>query len=59
MQVAFVNAAEARIGMARVSFTPEAALERGYPPGLLVVEPRPGDFRADDRFHAIIVDNFR
>ena len=36
-----------------------AALERGYPPGLLVAEPHLGDIRADDRFHAIIIDNIR
>jgi tetratricopeptide (TPR) repeat protein/DNA-binding winged helix-turn-helix (wHTH) protein len=36
-----------------------AALERGYPPGLLVAEPHLGELRADDRFHAIIVANIR
>jgi tetratricopeptide (TPR) repeat protein len=36
-----------------------AALEKGYPPGLLVAEPHLGKIRADDRFHAIIVDNIR
>ena len=36
-----------------------AALEKGYPPGLLVAEPHLGTIRADDRFHAIIVDNIR
>jgi tetratricopeptide (TPR) repeat protein/DNA-binding winged helix-turn-helix (wHTH) protein len=36
-----------------------AALEKGYPPGLLVAEPHLGEIRADDRFHAIIVDNIR
>jgi tetratricopeptide (TPR) repeat protein/DNA-binding winged helix-turn-helix (wHTH) protein len=35
----------------------EAALERGYPPGLLVAEPYLGDIIADDRFHAMIVAN--
>ena len=37
----------------------EAALQRGYPPGLLVAEPHLGTIRADDRFHAIIVENIR
>ena len=36
-----------------------AALEKGYPPGLLVAEPHLGKIRADDRFHAIILDNIR
>jgi hypothetical protein len=36
-----------------------AALEKGYPPGLLVAEPHLGKIRGDDRFHAIIVDNIR
>lgn len=36
-----------------------AALEKGYPPGLLVAEPHLGKMRADERFHAIIVDNIR
>jgi len=36
-----------------------AALEQGYPAGLLVAEPHLGDIRGDDRFHAIIVDNIR
>jgi tetratricopeptide (TPR) repeat protein/DNA-binding winged helix-turn-helix (wHTH) protein len=36
-----------------------AALEKGYPPGLLVAEPHLGEIRADDRFHAIIIDNIR
>lgn len=36
----------------------EAALERGYPPGLLVAEPHLGELRANDRFHAIIVASF-
>ena len=36
-----------------------AALEKGYPPGLLVAEPHLGEIRADDRFHAIILDNIR
>jgi tetratricopeptide (TPR) repeat protein len=36
-----------------------AALEKGYPPGLLVAEPHLGEIRADDRFHAIIVENIR
>ncbi len=35
----------------------KAALERGYPPGLLVAEPYLGDIRSDDRFHAIIVES--
>ena len=35
----------------------QAALERGYPPGLLVAEPYLGDIRADERFHAIIVES--
>jgi tetratricopeptide (TPR) repeat protein len=37
----------------------QAALERGYPPGLLVAEPYLGDLRADDRFHAIIVESIK
>jgi len=36
----------------------EAALEKGYPVGLLVAEPYLGDFRANDRFHAIIIASF-
>ena len=36
-----------------------AALEKGYPPGLLVAEPHLGEIRADDRFSAIIIDNIR
>jgi tetratricopeptide (TPR) repeat protein/DNA-binding winged helix-turn-helix (wHTH) protein len=36
-----------------------AALEKGYPAGLLVAEPHLGELRADDRFHAIIIDNIR
>jgi tetratricopeptide (TPR) repeat protein len=36
-----------------------AALEKGYPPGLLVAEPHLGEIRADDRFHAIIIENIR
>ena len=36
-----------------------AALERGYPAGLLVAEPHLGDIRSDERFHTIIVDNIR
>jgi tetratricopeptide (TPR) repeat protein len=36
-----------------------AALEKGYPPGLLVAEPHLGTIRADDRFSAIIVENIR
>ena len=36
-----------------------AALERGYPAGLLVAEPHLGDIRSDERFHSIIVDNIR
>ena len=36
-----------------------AALERGYPAGLLVAEPHLGDIRGDERFHAIVVDNIR
>jgi serine/threonine-protein kinase len=36
-----------------------AALELGYPAGLLVAEPHLGDIRGDERFHAIIVDNIR
>lgn len=35
----------------------QAALEKGYPPGLLVAEPYLGDIRAHDRFHAIIVES--
>jgi tetratricopeptide (TPR) repeat protein/DNA-binding winged helix-turn-helix (wHTH) protein len=35
------------------------ALEMGYPPGLLVAEPHLGDIRADERFHAIILENIR
>ena len=35
------------------------ALEMGYPPGLLVAEPHLGEIRADERFHAIIVENIR
>ncbi|RLA33989.1 MAG: hypothetical protein DRR11_04115 [Gammaproteobacteria bacterium] len=35
----------------------QAALERGYPPGLLVAEPYLGEIRADERFHAIIVES--
>ena len=33
----------------------EAALEKGYPAGLLVAEPYLGDFRANGRFHAMII----
>ena len=36
----------------------EQALERGYPPGLLVAEPYLGELRASDRFHAIIIESF-
>lgn len=36
-----------------------AALERGYPVGLLVAEPHLGDIRGNERFHAIIVENIR
>jgi tetratricopeptide (TPR) repeat protein len=36
-----------------------AALERGYPPGLLGAEPHLGNIRADSRFHAMIVENIR
>jgi len=35
------------------------ALEKGYPPGLLVAEPYLGELRANDRFHAIIVESFQ
>lgn len=34
-----------------------AALERGYPAGLLVAEPHFGDIRSDERFHATIIEN--
>jgi len=34
------------------------ALEKGYPVGLLVAEPYLGDFRANDRFHAMIIARF-
>jgi hypothetical protein len=37
----------------------QAALERGYPPGMLVAEPYLGDLRADERFHAIIVESIK
>jgi len=37
----------------------QAALERGYPAGLLVAEPYLGDIRGDDRFHAMIVESFK
>jgi tetratricopeptide (TPR) repeat protein len=33
------------------------ALDKGYPPGLLVAEPYLGEMRANDRFHAIIVNS--
>ena len=33
------------------------ALEKGYPPGLLVAEPHLGDLRTDERFHQIITDS--
>ena len=33
----------------------EAALEKGYPAGLLMAEPYLGDLRANDRFHAMII----
>ena len=33
------------------------ALEKGYPPGLLVAEPYLGEMRANDRFHEIIVNS--
>ncbi len=36
-----------------------AALDKGYPPGLLVAEPHLGDMRASDRFHSIIVDSIQ
>ena len=36
-----------------------AALDRGYPPGLLVAEPYLGDIRSDERFHAIIVESIK
>jgi tetratricopeptide (TPR) repeat protein/DNA-binding winged helix-turn-helix (wHTH) protein len=36
----------------------EVALDKGYPPGLLVAEPHLGELRADDRFHAIIIASF-
>ena len=36
----------------------EAALEKGYPAGLLVAEPYLGDLPATDRFHAMIIASF-
>ncbi|MDX2410384.1 MAG: tetratricopeptide repeat protein [Woeseiaceae bacterium] len=37
----------------------EAALDKGYPPGLLVAEPHLGELRADDRFHVILIASFK
>jgi len=36
----------------------QTALDKGYPAGMLVAEPYLGDFRADDRFHAMIAESF-
>jgi len=36
----------------------QGALEKGYPAGLLMAEPYLGDIRADERFHAMIVESF-